>query len=392
MMKLIVIRRSLISRLRNAEHFDIFENIVEHVGTLTLKPVELRPYWNAFLKLFEKEDQVYKRSQKYSETRLIQTANQQRQAAYLTVKGMIDIAAYSDSLAVREASQQLTDIVENYGAIYNKPMTEASSLIFNMIQDLRSAKYAPAVAQLNMTSAVDRLERENEAFKALYVERTTNQEGVRDEGGMSDIRPKVDDAFNTFADKVNIFYQVNEEVGKDADTRAVLSDIIRFVDSFLHRYEAIYSRRSAKVHFGKEPSSPDDPLPDDETGEIPRLAIGLQSVVGESATMSGFGAQMSLRASDPEAFTDALYPMARNGHLRMKDPTDGAYYNFPIAEFIIEDDDTQPAGFFVDPYSQSAFFEKPFMGLGVTEAEVIRDGETLAYLDDVSYPALMLSV
>jgi hypothetical protein len=388
-MKQITNYLALIRLLRNAEHFDMFENIVEHVDELELKPAALQPAWTLFAQLFEKEDEIYKRSLKQVETHQVNTAHDKRRMAYMGLKRSIEAATYSDDASLHDASMTLMEALDNYADAYYAPMTEVSALFFNMVQDLRKPRYAVPITTLGLGSAVDRLERDNEAFKAIYVERTYNQEELKNEGSMRDIRRQVDEAAVNFTDSVNVFYRTNElQRPADPDVRAVLEDIILFFNSFIHRYRTIVSRRNPKLSVGKDNDKPMPGEDDTPSGdELPLLAVARHEIIGSSSVMSGLGAQMAIEMSDPAAFAALLYPIAAEGGiLRLKDPTDEQLYDYPVASFLTDESD-EYVGLVVDPYAPNVAFEKPFYSLGPCEAEVVKDGETLALLDGLEYPA-----
>jgi hypothetical protein len=92
----------------------------------------------------------------------------------------------------------------------------------------------------------------------------------------------------------------------------------------------------------------------------------------------------SLHAADA-----ALYPAARNGVLRLGYSDTDDVEDFPIPDFLFDADGTTPIGLLADAPNLNTFFIKPFQGVDVAEAEVLKDGELLAILLDVQYPATM---
>jgi hypothetical protein len=113
-----------------------------------------------------------------------------------------------------------------------------------------------------------------------------------------------------------------------------------------------------------------------------------QESIGESTLIPGFGAQMSVEMSDKVVFADTLYPIANGGVLYLK--IDELEQNeFPIAGFLMDSEGKNAIGLLIDPPSPSMAYSKPFSSDGECEAEVIKNGEILAFLDEMQYPSLI---
>jgi hypothetical protein len=384
-----------LKRLRNAEHFDLFNNIVIYAQDKGIKPQGLLPAWNAFLLSFDKEDKVYKRAARREETAMINAAHKKRKTSYMALKRLVEAATYSETPTVKAAALSLATMMENYIAAYRAPMTEASALIVNLLQDLAKEKNAAHVLLITgATEAISHLTRDNDAFITLFAERTYAEEEQKTEGSLADARVLADQKFMDLVAGINAFYRTNEmQQSKDPEVSATLSDIIMFINSFIHKHEAIYARRNAKYHPDHTPSSPDEEQPGGGGGTpgatVPQFAIAGQETLGDSQQMPGFGTQMSLRAADAQAFAAALYPDAKNGLLSLVDPDTEDEEHFPIADFLFDTDGVTPLGMLVDAPNLYTFFQKPFSGIGVAEAEVVKNGVHLATLSGVQIPATL---
>ncbi|MDR2811349.1 MAG: DUF6261 family protein [Tannerellaceae bacterium] len=393
-MKLIVSYLTLIRKLRNAEHFDFFTNIIAYIQTKMLKPAALLPLWALLCQLFDKEDAIYKRDLGSVETKPLNEANEKRKMSFMAFKRGVELGAYDETAALREAAATLMEITDKYANAYKTPMTEISALFFNMIQDLAKPRYAAAIATIGLADAVARLERDNEAFKAIYVERTYNLEEIKSLGTMKDIRRQVDEAAVIFTDSINTFYRTNELMHPvDQEVKAVLEDVITFFNSFIHQYETIYSRRNPKYHSGKEetPSLPDggDEPDEEEPDALPRFEAVSQEIRG-TGFVTSTGSQMSVEMDNPAAFSAALYPIAEDGILRLYNPSENnAPVDYTIAGFLTNNDGIA-TGLLVDASSPNVGFVKPFYGIGACNAEVVKDNQILAFIDGLQFPATMV--
>ncbi|MDR1644588.1 MAG: DUF6261 family protein [Tannerellaceae bacterium] len=223
--------RGFIVHLRNSEHFELYEEIIEPLEPLEQHKAdfsEAEAHYLIFYNLFCKEDDGYKRSLKVEKT----------------------------------AAHRLVFVLDNFKKITSASMVEASALIYNMVQDFRLAKYAPSIAALGLQTAVDKLEACNEEFKAFYAKRELNLKEAEMKGLMKHIRPRVDRAFDNFLCVLEAFSIVAQLTGNTAKA-ATLGAIINRINATLRQYRLLYlRRRHSRVlanHPGDDSDSPANP-------------------------------------------------------------------------------------------------------------------------------------
>ena len=233
-------------RLRNAEHLNLFENIVLYIQRKGMKPDQLLPLWDDFRQALAKEKKVFRRTALKAETAAIMAAHKKRQQSYAALKFAIKTAGYSESPSAKEAAERLMYVLEKYPDIYNTPLTETSAMLTKITRDMRQQKYALAVALTGTANAVDRLRRDNDAFMYLYATRTNIKEKRKMDGNTTQARVTVDRTFDALAEAINAFYRANEMTRPhDPELQETLSDFILFVNAFFHEHEAIYLRRNS---------------------------------------------------------------------------------------------------------------------------------------------------
>ncbi|MDR2119167.1 MAG: DUF6261 family protein [Tannerellaceae bacterium] len=385
---------SFLRRLRNAEHFDLFDTIVRHAKSKgTMKPPGLVPSWTAFLQSFDKEDRIYKRAARREETVLINAAHEKRKNSYRALKYLVEAASFDETPGVKEAARVILRVMENYPAL-RAPMNEASALFTNFIQDAEKTDHAAKIALITGAgNAIVSLKLHNDAFIDLYAGRSMAEGDDREEGTMGEARTDTDEKFVLLAEDINAFYRANERsASKDAEVSELLSDLIRFINNYLHEHKLIFSRRSGKYTAGSgggshKPSPPDEEQP--PVPEIPEFSISAQETLGNSTVIPDYGTQMTLRATDTQAFAAVLYPVARGGILKLIDPDTEQEEDYPVADFLFDADGTTPVGLLVDAPNNTTALAKPFNGIGPAIAEVLKDGLLLAILLDVQFPASM---
>ncbi|MDR0749236.1 MAG: DUF6261 family protein [Tannerellaceae bacterium] len=379
----------LLKSLRNGEHFEIFEEIDEFVEKHKNALGDTVELWNVLSNTFKKEDEIYKRSRKAAETRFITEAHEKRIDAFRVVKGGVETASYKDTPAEKLAAERLAFVLDNFRKIPKAPLTEASALIFNMIQDLRRTAYAPSVETLGLTGAVNTLEERNEAFKALYEEREMDIKQAEMLGNMRYIRPLTDKAFANFAEALNACYAIAKLGGKTADADA-LSLIITRINAAIKQYETIYARRGGATAGKNKPGGDegDDEdnggLPDTPGSNAPSLAVASQEVLSDTVMY------IYPAAADADAFAQALYPAAAGGVLLLEQAGEAPVL-FPVTGFKTESEggaDTVKALDVASPSANHSFIS-PFTGEGPCQAWVEKDGEELARFTGMAYPLML---
>ncbi|MDR2389068.1 MAG: DUF6261 family protein [Tannerellaceae bacterium] len=253
-MKAIKYHPSFTGRLRNAEHYDLYNVIDKHLESLEEKPAALLPAWNAFRKAFAKEDLLYKDYQRQEDTRAVRIACFERKNAYMALKKLIEAATYSHLPGVKTAGRKLMNILKNYDRFYDVPMNEASALGVNLAQDLKLPQYAAALEQLpGVTEALTYFIRINEYFIERYTLRAVNVEEKRNLGNLHRARLSTDAAFQSLVLTVNVLYLTNESLPTpDPAQGARLSELITFVNSYLRQHKEILMRRNPKYHLSPD--------------------------------------------------------------------------------------------------------------------------------------------
>jgi curved DNA-binding protein CbpA len=371
--------------LRNAEHFQLHWSIVSFLKNLLASGINgLVLLWNEYLAIFNIEDEVYKQSLKAEETNEIREADEKRDMAFKMIKLSVDAATLSENAEMRTAGKKLKHVFDNYKNIHLKPYLENTALVTNLVQDLLKPLNVVYVERLNLTEAVETLSEKNEAFEILYNERSIGQHDKQTQGKMYDIRLRVDKKYSALMNGIEALYVSNELIGKNAETRALLTTIIDTINSYIEQMERVYNRRVG----GKNGKRRSDNKDEDENLQesIPHLLMTDQNVIGDSPIVSGFGTQTTAKAADVEAFNAALYPIATGGVVKLPNDS-GDWENFPIAGFLMDESNLRAVGFILDPPNTEIAFNKPFSASGEATGEVYTGDQLLATLEGLSFPA-----
>ncbi|MDR1344858.1 MAG: DUF6261 family protein [Tannerellaceae bacterium] len=374
-MKSVKAYSKLVFRLRNSEHFDFFEYIIQTVKPRINSVPAVVPMWNPLVPLFEKEDIIFKKSAKSYETKYISEANKQRYDVYMMMRRRIESAVFSFEEPEKDAGVKLTEILDNYKGIGSATMSDTSALITNMVQDLElKPRYSEAAAYLGLTNVISRIKKENEAFREIYMERAQSLEESELKGTMKDIRVQVDKSFKTFTQYLNASYTAASVTGsKDLEAIAALIDAVNAV---IDQFERAMSYRIPGLRSNDKNDGDNGPSAPVE--QTPVLNVADQEVTSPS--------YMKITFTDPQAYADALYPDALYGTLKLTSET----VSSPFNEFMIsrlDMDDETPVGFSVYPPNDKFVFDKPYFSMGECRGEVYKDDELLAIIEGLGWPA-----
>jgi hypothetical protein len=372
---------NLVRHIRNGEHFEFYEEIIQYVDKHKNVLGNLLKLWVVFVNIFKKEDDIYKRSQKVSETRFITKAEAERQDAFMVIKRGVEMASYKKTPDEKAAAENLAFVLDNFKQIPRASQIETSALILNLVQDLRRPPYAADVQTLGLTESVNALEEANEAFKTLYEERELDIKKAEMMGNMTQIRPLTDKAFLDFTDALGALCVAARLDGKTAEA-AALEDIVVRINATIRQYKAVYGRRGGAASPGKPviPDTPDTPeAPEDN---IPILSVASQEIAGQN------NSEIHVVLADAAAFALALYPAAQGGLLRLRtdvegvEPEEAAFY---ITGFITDasSGEEKPVGLKMSVPADHVLLS--FDNAGPCEAWVEKDNQTLARILGLVY-------
>jgi hypothetical protein len=164
------IRRIYLHKLRNEEWFNFFiefKTFVEEVSPETLNIVEL---YAVFLVLFADADTALEKLRKSGFTATVLSLDEQRDDVFRGLTTAVESASHHFDPVLRNAANTLKLLWDHYGNLATRSFNEETAALINFIQELRG-KFAPAIQTLGLVAWVDELERCNNAFEAVVLER-----------------------------------------------------------------------------------------------------------------------------------------------------------------------------------------------------------------------------
>jgi hypothetical protein len=154
----------------------------------------------------------------------------------------------------RQLAETVLPLFGHYGDLAKRGFNEETASIYNFIQDLRSEKYAPALAALDLTEWGDELERNNIAFEDAILGR--NQEAAdKSDLKLVDIRRKTDRAYLDIVERI--------EAAINLHGFGAFEPFVRRLNANIDRYQTLINRRSSSSSGGKDKPA-DNPTPAEE--------------------------------------------------------------------------------------------------------------------------------
>jgi ElaB/YqjD/DUF883 family membrane-anchored ribosome-binding protein len=235
-----------VSKLLNDTHFQYhcdFNTLVKRYGAEQLKIAIL---YVAYVKLLNDEDISLKKILKSILTAEVQEADKYRDQIW---RGMADAnksAMNHYDGEVRAAAGRNKIVFDTYGNVAQKPYNDETSAIYNFIQDMRG-KFAKDVATAGLTGWIDELEKANNAFSQLSMDRY-DESAAKTALVMKETRVKVDEAYRKIIERINAAIIMDGE----EDYR----EFVNTLNAIIKKYSDTLAQRQGKAAAKKEPKEP----------------------------------------------------------------------------------------------------------------------------------------
>jgi hypothetical protein len=215
-----------LNNLRNDAHFQFhteFRDLVAKQGAETLK---IKPQFQAYLPLYDREDIALKKIIKSEFTAKIHEADKARDEIYIGMAEMNAAALKHFSPEIREAAGRLKIVFDTYGNVASKPLNEETSAIYNILQELQG-KYAADVATVGIGQWVSEVETRNKAFEELVKERF-DETAARTDIVLKAARAELDAAYFAIRERLNALMVVEGEAAYENFARTLNAVIAKY--------------------------------------------------------------------------------------------------------------------------------------------------------------------
>ena len=221
-------------QLRNDEHFQFNTEFKDLVNKFDAAELKIGAQFNDYLALFKQEDEALKKIMKSEFTLDLQDLDKRRDRLFRGITEISKTALYHFNEEVQEAGKRLKILLDTYGKIARKPMNEATSAIYNILQEL-NGKYAPDVALVaDLADWVAELETCNGSFDQLMKNRY-EESAMKTDLVLKECRQKVDEAYQNIVEHINALVVIEGE--------ADYKEFIRNLNIVIEKYAVILAHR-----------------------------------------------------------------------------------------------------------------------------------------------------
>jgi len=241
------------TKLRNDEHFQFYTEVRDLINRLGAQDLKIQTQFDAYLSLYDKEDEGIKRVAKSALTAKIHNADKARDEIYT---GMVELntatMTYHYSITVRDAAKRLKILFDTYGNISNKPLNEQTSAIHNIMQELKG-EYLTATQTVKIDDWVNQLEARNNVFDSLVKQRF-DEAAAKSHVVVRAARVELDAAYDIIVERINALAVV--EGIEQYET------FIQTLNTIIAKYTAILHARLGRKHH--KPHTENDAGNDEE--------------------------------------------------------------------------------------------------------------------------------
>jgi hypothetical protein len=222
--------------LRNDEHFQFHTEFKDLAAKETPQKLKIQQQFAAYLPLYERVDEAFKRISKSSITAQLQEADKARDDIFLGMADTAKAALKHFSPEVRAAAERLKVLFDTYGNIAIKPLNEQTSATYNILQELQG-KYAQDAEAVGITQWAAELQVRNNAFSSLMKERF-DETASKCDIVLREARTELDQSYFAIRERINALAIVEG----DAD----YENFIRTLNAVIAKYTAILNMRLGK--------------------------------------------------------------------------------------------------------------------------------------------------
>jgi hypothetical protein len=196
-----------LGHLSNDRYYQFGEEFRDRVYDFGAAELKIEPQFNTWLGCFGLVDIALKKISKSTFTEDIMEADGRRNRAF---RGMDDIVGASLNHfkpEVKDAARKLQIVLDAYGNVPHKPLSEKTGVINNLIQELKRENYAEYIKTLGITDWMTELYLANAEVYRLTKLRE-NEAVEKPDTSMREARTQVDAAYKAIIRRINSLLEV----------------------------------------------------------------------------------------------------------------------------------------------------------------------------------------
>ena len=241
----------------NAEHFQVHSDLLNAISSEEALSLGLAGLRDQYVELFNKENSCYLLNRSYIQSDEIRGKHASRVQQFSYILKCIDNESDAGTEEAQQAENVLLYSVKPYRAARKMRYAATTGALSDFINRMREPDCATHIETLQLAESLSRLETLNQAFNAIYQERSEQLLSRATSHTMVSIRPLVDKAFKELAKALNALYRVNELTEQSETKEQQLAAIIDRINAILYQLQLTLSR----VNAGSKPNPSEEAKP-----------------------------------------------------------------------------------------------------------------------------------
>jgi len=230
--------------MRNDANFQFhadFIHLVNGVGETVLK---IDALWTAHLGLFAVLDEALKKISMSAATPKIHEADKERDELFSGFKKFLAGLCEHYDRETRDTALKVQVVVHTYGDVTSKSLSEETSAVYNLAQELKSEKYGGLIEQLNLTQWLNKIEAKNNTVSNLMQERD-RENASKSHTAVAEARRGLDGSYKHIVDIVNANLLLGQLSGAEAE------EFVNTANETIHRYASMRHKHRHGTHGGE---------------------------------------------------------------------------------------------------------------------------------------------
>ena len=184
------------SRAKNAQHAQFATDVLAAVTEEVATAQGFASQRATFATAVADELACFKVIPKYVDTAEIAEKDKTRDNVVMFYKTIVRAnAEYGLTDETKKAGQRLLDLFDAAGRVTTMDYASETATLTDLVGKMRETMYAEALTAIGIESAPDDIEEANDAFNAIYLQRSAAERDRAFAADMKTLRPATDEAF-----------------------------------------------------------------------------------------------------------------------------------------------------------------------------------------------------
>jgi len=203
-----------IARAANAAHYEYLDTVRKRTEETRLENELWKKAVEEFREAYAKEDEAFKRYRASDHTAALQTADEERDKLYASLRDSIKAFAKFPIAETAQQAEPLLKVIKNYKISTRENYMKESGLIDNMLQDL--LQYERELNRLGLLIVANQLKAKNDEVRQLIANRN-DERSEQVLGELKAARAVSDEAYAAVVFYTNAYFALNPDRREAAD-------------------------------------------------------------------------------------------------------------------------------------------------------------------------------